>query len=110
MVEELEISAVKLAQSRSLARNGKTGGSLRSKPFDYMRLTYKTLKENSIQILTSYKNEDYSETLIQQIDTMNAVASTFLIFASMPAQQNETLNVVEVVELSLDIFNEEHCL
>jgi hypothetical protein len=25
----------------------------------------------------------------------------------MPAQQNETLNVVEVVELSLDIFNEE---
>jgi signal transduction histidine kinase len=25
-----------------------------------------------------------------------------------PAQQNETLNVVEVVELSLDIFNEEH--
>jgi signal transduction histidine kinase len=26
----------------------------------------------------------------------------------MPAQQNETLNVVEVVELSLDIFNEEH--
>jgi hypothetical protein len=28
-------------------------------------------------------------------------------FASMPAQQNETLNVVEVVELAIDIFNEE---
>jgi two-component system, NtrC family, nitrogen regulation sensor histidine kinase NtrY len=26
----------------------------------------------------------------------------------MPAQQNETLNVVDVVELTLDIFNEEH--
>jgi len=26
----------------------------------------------------------------------------------MPAQQNETLNVVEVVEFSLDIFNEEY--
>jgi hypothetical protein len=25
----------------------------------------------------------------------------------MPAQQNETLNVVEVVELAIDIFNEE---
>jgi hypothetical protein len=26
----------------------------------------------------------------------------------MPAQQNETLNVVEVVELAMDIFNEEY--
>jgi nitrogen fixation/metabolism regulation signal transduction histidine kinase len=38
---------------------------------------------------------------------MNAVASAFSNFASMPAQQNETLNVVEVVELAIDIFNEE---
>jgi hypothetical protein len=30
----------------------------------------------------------------------------FSNFASMPAQ-NETLNVVEVVELAIDIFNEE---
>jgi hypothetical protein len=37
---------------------------------------------------------------------MNAVASAFSN-ASMPAQQNETLNVVEVVELAIDIFNEE---
>ena len=51
---------------------------------------------------------DYSETLIQQIDTMNSVASAFSNFASMPAQQNETLNVVEVVELALDIFNEDY--
>jgi nitrogen fixation/metabolism regulation signal transduction histidine kinase len=48
--------------------------------------------------------KDYSETLIQQIDTMSAVASAFSNFASMPAQQNETLNVVEVVELALDIL------
>ena len=51
---------------------------------------------------------DYSETLIQQIDTMSAVASAFSNFASMPAQQNETLNVVEVVELAMDIFNEDY--
>jgi nitrogen fixation/metabolism regulation signal transduction histidine kinase len=53
------------------------------------------------------KMDDYSETLIQQIDTMNSVASAFSNFASMPAQQNETLNVVEVVELALDIFTED---
>jgi hypothetical protein len=40
-----------------------------------MRLTVQSF-ENLIQTLKLYKNEeDYSETLIQQIDTMNAVAS-----------------------------------
>ena len=39
---------------------------------------------------------------------MSSVASAFSNFASMPAQQNETLNVVEVVELTMDIFNEEY--
>jgi hypothetical protein len=38
---------------------------------------------------------DYSETLIQQIDTMSAVASAFQ-FCFDAQQQNETLNVVEV--------------
>ncbi len=53
------------------------------------------------------KLDDYTKTLIQQIDTMTSVASAFSNFASMPAQQNESLNVVDVVELALDIFNED---
>lgn len=52
------------------------------------------------------KVDDYSKTLIQQIDTMSSVASAFSNFASMPAQQNETLDVVKVVRLALEIFNE----
>jgi signal transduction histidine kinase len=39
---------------------------------------------------------------------MSAVASAFSNFASMPAQQNETLDVVNIVDLALDIFNEEY--
>jgi nitrogen fixation/metabolism regulation signal transduction histidine kinase len=45
-----------------------------------MRLTVQSSKENLIQdpeIIQKMK--DYSETLIQQIDTMNAVASAFQI-------------------------------
>ncbi len=38
---------------------------------------------------------------------MSAVANAFSNFASMPAQQNETLNVVKVVQLALEIFNED---
>ena len=54
------------------------------------------------------KVDEYSKTLIQQIDTMSSIASAFSNFAKMPAQQNETLNVVKIVKLALDIFNEEY--
>jgi len=52
------------------------------------------------------KVEEYTKTLIQQIDTMSSIASAFSDFAKMPAQKLELLNVVEVVELTLDIFPE----
>jgi len=54
------------------------------------------------------KLKEYSNTLIQQIDTMSSIASAFSNFAEMPAQQNETLNVVKIVKLALDIFNEDY--
>jgi signal transduction histidine kinase len=39
---------------------------------------------------------------------MSSIASAFSNFAEMPAQQNETLNVVKIVKLALDIFNEDY--
>ena len=50
------------------------------------------------------KVDEYSKTLIQQIDTMSSIASAFSNFAKMPVQKLEILNIVEVVELTLDIF------
>lgn len=115
MVDELEKSAVKLAQSereeawREMAKQ--VAHEIKN-PLTPMRLTVQSFQRrfspedpNIMQ-----KMKDYSDTLIQQIDTMSAVASAFSNFASMPAQQNETLNVVEVVELALDIFNENNIL
>lgn len=54
------------------------------------------------------KIEEFSKTLIQQIDMMSSIAGAFSSFAEMPAQQNETLNVVKTVKLALDIFNENY--
>ena len=54
------------------------------------------------------KVDEYCKTIIQQIDTMSSIASAFSNFAKMPAQQNETLNVVNIVKLALDIFNEDY--
>ena len=113
MVDKLEKSAVLLAQSereeawREMAKQ--VAHEIKN-PLTPMRLTVQSFQRkfdpNDLNI--KQKIDDYSETLIQQIDTMNAVASAFSNFASMPAQQNETLNVVEVVELALDIFNEDY--
>lgn len=52
------------------------------------------------------KIKEYSNTLIQQIDTMSSIASAFSNFADMPAQQSEILEVNTVVKLALDIFRE----
>jgi nitrogen fixation/metabolism regulation signal transduction histidine kinase len=113
MVDELEQSAIKLAQSereeawREMAKQ--VAHEIKN-PLTPMRLTVQSFQRkfdiNDLEL--KQKLKDYSETLIQQIDTMSAVASAFSNFASMPAQQNETINVVEVVELALDIFNEDY--
>ncbi|KIA97691.1 histidine kinase [Flavobacterium sp. KMS] len=113
MVEKLEKSAIKLAQSereeawREMAKQ--VAHEIKN-PLTPMRLTVQSFQRKFDPTAPDVKQKlnDYSETLIQQIDTMTAVASAFSNFASMPAQQNETLNVVEVVELALDIFNEEY--
>ena len=112
MVDKLEESATMLAQSereQAWREMAKQVAHEIKNPLTPMRLTVQSFqrKFDSNDPNLKQKLDDYSKTLIQQIDTMSAVASAFSNFASMPAQQNETLNVVEVVEFSLDIFNED---
>ncbi len=113
MVEELEESASKLAQSereQAWREMAKQVAHEIKNPLTPMRLTVQSFQRkfdpNDPEV--KQKMTDYSNTLIQQIDTMSSVASAFSNFASMPAQQNETLNVVDVVQLTLDIFNEDY--
>lgn len=112
MVDKLEESAQKLAQSereqawRDMAKQ--VAHEIKN-PLTPMRLTVQSFqrKFDAQAPESKQKLKDYSDTLIQQIDTMSAVASAFSNFASMPAQQNETVDVVNIVDLALDIFNED---
>ena len=113
MVDKLEESATKLAQSereQAWREMAKQVAHEIKNPLTPMRLTVQSFQRKFDPEDPDLKQKlnDYSKTLIQQIDTMSSVASAFSNFASMPAQQNETLNVVEVVEFSLEIFNEEY--
>ncbi len=113
MVDKLEESAIKLAQSereQAWREMAKQVAHEIKNPLTPMRLTVQSFqrKFDPNDPEAKQKMNDYSTTLIQQIDTMSSVASAFSNFATMPAQQNETLNVVKIVELALDIFNEEY--
>ncbi|MFT6748230.1 MAG: two-component system nitrogen regulation sensor histidine kinase NtrY [Flavobacterium sp.] len=113
MVDKLEESANRLAQSereQAWREMAKQVAHEIKNPLTPMRLTVQSFqrKFDATDPTLKQKLDDYSKTLIQQIDTMSSVASAFSNFASMPAQQNETLNVVSVVEITLDIFNEDY--
>jgi signal transduction histidine kinase len=111
MIEELEDSAVKLAKSereQAWREMAKQVAHEIKNPLTPMRLSVQSFqrKFNPEDENIHQKVKEYSNTLIQQIDTMSSIASAFSNFAKMPAQQNEQLNVVHIVKLALDIFNE----
>ncbi|MGJ5642920.1 ATP-binding protein [Formosa sp. S-31] len=113
MIDQLEDSAVKLAKSereQAWREMAKQVAHEIKNPLTPMRLSVQNFqrKFNPNDPNIYQKVEEYSETLIQQIDTMSAIASAFSNFAKMPAQQNETIDVVNTVRLALDIFNEDY--
>lgn len=113
MIDELEESAVKLATSereQAWREMAKQVAHEIKNPLTPMRLSVQSFQRkfdaNDPDI--DKKVNEYSKTLIQQIDTMSSIASAFSNFAKMPAQKNEILNVVEITKLALDIFSEEY--
>ena len=113
MIDELEGSAAKLATSEREAawrEMAKQVAHEIKNPLTPMRLSVQSFqrKFDPQDPEINHKVEEYSNTLIQQIDTMSSIASAFSNFAKMPAQQSETLNVSKIVKLALDIFNEDY--
>ena len=113
MIDELEESAAKLATSereQAWREMAKQVAHEIKNPLTPMRLSVQNFQRkfdpNDPQM--QQKVDEFSDTLITQIDTMSSIASAFSNFAKMPAQQNETLNVPKIVKLALDIFNEDY--
>jgi signal transduction histidine kinase len=113
MIDELGESAVKLATSereQAWREMAKQVAHEIKNPLTPMRLSVQSFQRkfdpNDPDI--HKKVDEYSNTLIQQIDVMSSIASAFSSFAKMPAQKNEMLNVVEIVDLALDIFSEKY--
>lgn len=111
MIDQIEDSAVKLAQSerkhawREMARQ--VAHEIKN-PLTPMRLTVQSFNHNfdPKDPEVGEKMNEFCESMIQQIDIMSSIASAFSNFAQMPTTNKEKLNLVEEVKKSLDIFHE----
>lgn len=113
MIDQLEDSAVKLAQSereQAWREMAKQVAHEIKNPLTPMRLSVQSFDRRFDPEDPNIKEkmQEYSETLIQQIDVMSSIASAFSDFAKMPTQKKEELDVVDVLKHALDIFTESY--
>jgi signal transduction histidine kinase len=113
MVDELEESAVKLATSereQAWREMAKQVAHEIKNPLTPMRLTVQSFQRRFDPTAedASEKINEFSNTIIEQIDIMSHIASTFSTYATMPAQQREEVDVPKITQLALDIFNESY--
>jgi nitrogen fixation/metabolism regulation signal transduction histidine kinase len=76
-------------------------------PLTPMRLSIQSFQRNfnSNSDDKKKKIDEFSNTLIQQIDVMSSIANAFSDFAKMPEQNKELLNLNELIQSALDIFD-----
>lgn len=111
MIDELEESAKKLAETerqeawqlmaRQVAHEIKN-------PLTPMRLSVQSFQNQYHRDKVSSTDVDeFSNTMIQQIDTLSTIATAFSDFAKMPEYHVEVVDVNEVIKFTLDIFKGE---
>jgi two-component system nitrogen regulation sensor histidine kinase NtrY len=113
MVDQLAESAVRLAKSereQAWREMAKQVAHEIKNPLTPMRLSVQSFEQqfDPKDPSVSKKIEEFSSTLIHQIDTLSTIASAFSNFAEMPVQESELLDVVKITRLGMDIFTEKY--
>ena len=111
MVSQIDENVKKLSKSqRELAwrEMAKQVAHEIKNPLTPMKLSVQNfkLKFNPNDPKIQEKMEDFSDTLVQQIDVLSSISTAFSHFAEMPAQKNENIDIVSTTKLALEIFKE----
>ena len=111
MIDDLEDSAERLAKTereQAWQEMAKQVAHEIKNPLTPMRLTVQSFQQNSGIISNEEKNKinDFCDTLIEQIDTMSNVATSFSDFATLPKTQLEKTDVVEATKKAVEIFEQ----
>ena len=111
MIDDLEDSAEKLAKNereqawQEMARQ--VAHEIKN-PLTPMRLTVQSFQiTNSLESKEEKdKLNDFCDTLIEQIDTMSSVATSFSDFATLPKTQLEKSDIVDTTKKVIEIFEQ----
>lgn len=113
MLEQLQASAQQLAQSeresawREMAKQ--VAHEIKN-PLTPMKLSVQHLQRTLGPDSEDFEERlsRFSQTLVEQIDTLSAIASEFSDFAKMPRASNEAVNLGAVLESAVDLYREEN--
>ena len=110
MIDDLEDSAERLAKTereQAWQEMAKQVAHEIKNPLTPMRLTVQSFQKNSgLKKVENQKDKlnDFCDTLIEQIDTMSNVATSFSDFATLPKTQLEKTDIVEATKKVVEIF------
>ena len=115
MVEMLDKNVKELSQSNkeeAWRQMAKQVAHEIKNPLTPMKLSVQSFERNfkEEEDNNDSKVKEFTQTIIQQIDTMSSIASAFSNFAEMPIQKGEKTNIVLAIKLALEIFKEENIL
>lgn len=108
MLEELEQSAVKLAQTEresAWKEMAKQVAHEIKNPLTPMRLNVQYLQK-TLKTEQPEKLKEFSESMIDQIDTLSNIAQAFSRFASMPEMRREKFQLQEVIQRVAALYPE----
>ena len=111
MIDDLEDSAEKLARNereqawQEMARQ--VAHEIKN-PLTPMRLTVQSFQRTSSLESKEEKRKlnDFCDSLIEQIDTMSGVATSFSDFATLPKTQLEKSDIVDTTKKVVEIFEQ----
>ena len=112
MIDDLEDSVERLAKTereQAWQEMAKQVAHEIKNPLTPMRLTVQSFQKNSgIKKGEDQKDKlnDFCDTLIEQIDTMSNVATSFSDFATLPKTQLEKTDIVEATKKVVEIFEQ----
>lgn len=106
MLDELEKSAVKLAQTEresAWKEMAKQVAHEIKNPLTPMRLSVQHL-ERSLQTDEPHKLKEFTQSMIGQIDTLSSIAEAFSRFANMPALKMERFPAREIIHRVTSLY------
>ena len=110
MIDDLEASAKKLAQSerkQAWEQMARQVAHEIKNPLTPMRLTVQSFQRKFKPNMTdaSSEVEAFSQTLLEQIDTMSEVANAFSDFATLPQAKKTKVDLVEATRKAINVFD-----